>query len=257
MFRKIFFISFFIITFSLLYPTQRASAQSTESAVRETDVLGRQQKEKIEKELREQPEEKPKIEIPESAEIKGEKKFFVKKITLIGYESLPLEKFSPIIGKYENKELTLSDLKTLSKELEQVYLDNDIIAAVIVPPQEIADGTATLQVVEAKFGELNILDHKYFRKNNLRYYWKILAGSIISYDKVSKSIQLMNKNPDREVKAALQAGKEPKTTDVVLTAKTRFPAHFTASFDNAGSISTGKGRQGYGIKHNNFLGLSF
>ena len=255
MYKKVYFISAFLLAFFLLFSAQQVNAQNIDQATRQTDVLSREQKEKVEKELYGQPGKKPEIEVAQPEEAKGEKKFFVKKIDLIGYENLPLEKFTPLIENYENKKITLSDLKALSKELEQVYLDNNIIAAVIVPAQEITDGIAKLQIIEARFGELIIRDHKYFRKNRLKYYWKIPKGDIIRYDKISKSIQLMNKNPDREVKAALQAGKAPKTTDVVLTPKTNFPIHFTSSFDNAGSISTGRGRQGYGIKNNNFLGL--
>lgn len=229
-------------------------AQNTESAVRETDILGRQQKEKAEEQLLRQPAEKPVLTIPEIEETKDQRKFFIKKIYVAGNEILPLEDFQPIIQKHENKELSINDLKSIAKEIEQVYLDSGIIAAVIVPPQEIAD-SATLQVIEARFGELKIRDHKYFRKNRLNYYWKIPKGSVLEYEKISKSLQLMNKNPDREVKAALEAGSEPKTTDVVLTAKTSFPVHFVSSFDNAGSVSTGRGRQTYGFKHNNFLGF--
>lgn len=242
------------VALTLAWPTVNAQAQSTESAVRETDILGRQQKEKVEQELRKPTAEKPEIEIPTIEEVKDERKFPIKKIELTGYESLPPEKFQSVIEKYENKEVSISDLKILAKQLEQVYLDHGIIAAVIVPPQEIVD-TATLQIIEARFGELKIQDQKYFKKNRLKYYWKIPKGEVIHYEKISKSLQMMNKNPDREVKAALEAGAEPKTTDVVLTAKTSFPLHFTASFDNAGSTPTGKGRQGYGFKHNNFLGF--
>ena len=47
---------------------------------------------------------------------------------------------------------------------------------------------------------------------------------------MSKSIQLMNKNADRDVSATLHAGKKPGTTDVLLDVKTRFPIHFFGSF---------------------------
>lgn len=253
--KKLPFLFLFLASISMFAWPQTAGAQNIDQATRETDILGREQKEKIQKEIIDRPAQKPDIEIEEVQKIEGEKTFLIKKIDLIGFETLPLEKFSPILEQYENKELSLTDLKSIAKELEQVYLNNNIIAAVVVPPQEITNGVATLQIIEAKFGELKIQDHKYFRKNRLKYYWKIPKGDVIRYDRISKSIQLMNKNPDREVKAALQAGTEPKTTDVVLTAKTSLPLHFTSTFDNAGSISTGKGRQGYGIKNNNFLGL--
>jgi hemolysin activation/secretion protein len=66
---------------------------------------------------------------------------------------------------------------------------------------------------------------------------------------------MMNKNPDREVKAALAAGKKPGTTDVILTPTTRFPMHATYSWDNEGVLSSGKKRLGYGLRYNNLFGL--
>jgi len=109
--------------------------------------------------------------------------------------------------------------------------------------------------VEARMGELKIEEHKYFNKKRLNYYWKTRPDEILHYDKISRDIQMMNKNPDREVRATLLAGKKPGTTDVLLTPKTSFPIHLFSSFDNEGSASTGKSRIGYGIRDNNFLGL--
>jgi hemolysin activation/secretion protein len=65
----------------------------------------------------------------------------------------------------------------------------------------------------------------------------------------------MNKNPDRQVKATLKAGKKPETTDILLNVETHFPGHAGFSFDREGSPSTGQDRYGYNAKYNNFLGL--
>lgn len=225
-----------------------------EQATRETDRLGR---ESLEERLKEPiPEEvfeiKPRKEVAPGEE---EEKFFVKKINLIGCQSFLPEEFSSIIKEYEEKELTLTELENLAKEIERDYLNRGVIAAVIVPPQEVREGVVTLRVIEAKMGELFIQDHKYFSKDRLRQYWKIYPGRILHYNEISKTIQLMNKNPDREVKAALRAGKKPETTDILLTPQTNFPFHFTSSYDNEGSTSTGKSRIGAGFRHNNFLGI--
>jgi hemolysin activation/secretion protein len=229
------------------------SQTDVEQATRETDIL--RQKEKIEEELKKIPE-KPEEVIPKKIPPKKEEeKFFIKKINLVGCESFPPQEFSSIITKYENKELTFLELETLTKEIEREYLRRGIIAAVFVPEQEIKEQTLTIQVVEARMGDLEIPDQKYFRKKRLSYYWKIPKGEILNYGKIAKGVQLMNKNPDREVRAALHAGKKPGTTDVALTAKTYFPMHLVSSYDREGVPSTGKSRIGIGIRHNNFLGF--
>jgi len=239
---------------SILLVVQPLYAQtSVESATRETDILSRQDKE-LEKlqEIPEKPPE-PKVKMPVAKE--GEEKFFIKKINLVGCEFIDCDEFRTIIEKFENKELTLSQLETLAKEIERDYLRRGIIAAVFIPQQEVKEQTVTLQVVEARMGELKIKDAKYFNNERLRYYWKVPSGTILRYDKISQSLQMMNKNPDREVKAALMAGKKPGTTDVQLTPKTNFPIHGTYSFDREGIVTSGRARVGYGMRHNNFLGI--
>jgi len=233
------------------YPQTRSGA---ERAIGEADRLFSPDKirDKIERPPKKEPIATPE---PEPAPIKSGKKFFTKKIKLIGCESYPPEEFRKLTDKYANKELVFSDLEMLAKKIERDYLQKGIIAAVFIPPQEVKDGVVTLRVVEARFGNLQVKESKYFNKNRLYYYWKIAPGEILRYDRISKSVQMMNKNPDREVKAILAAGKKPGTTDVILDTKTSFPAHITFTFDNEGTYSTGRTKTGLGIRHNNFLGF--
>ena len=232
---------------------QQAPQTRIEGATRQSDVLT--QPDRYEKQLKRVPKKPPEIKEVEPAPETNEEKFPVEKIQLVGCESFPPEDFASIVSKYENKEVTLTELNTLAKEIEREYLRRGVISAVFVPPQDIKEKSITLRVVEAKMGELKIQDAKWFSKKRLHYYWKVYSSEVLRYDKLSKSIQMMNKNPDREVKAALTAGKKPGTTDVILTPETNFPIHFTSSFDREGTPSTGIGRTGLGIRHNNFLGL--
>lgn len=241
----------FSIAFLFLFASAYAQ-QDIERATRETDRLtseeiGRKIIPPVKK-----PEKIKPIEVPLA---EGETKFFVKLIKLYGNETFLEQEFSSIVSKYENKEATLSQLKILCKEIEREYLRKGVIAAVFVPPQELNQGIVVLRIVEAKMGNLQVADHNYFKKERINYYWRIPPGEALQYDELSKSIQLMNKNPDREVKATLAAGSKPETTDVILTPQTIFPVHPTFSYDTEGQPSTGKTRIGVGARHNNFLGL--
>ncbi|MBI4706949.1 MAG: BamA/TamA family outer membrane protein [Candidatus Omnitrophica bacterium] len=238
----------------IVEPVYAQSRTDVERATRETDLLG-QQDEKIQEKLRQVPK-KPAEVVPKDIPVpKDEKKFLVKRINLVGCESFPSSDFAPILSKYENQELSLTMLENIGKEIEREYLRRGIISAVFLPVQEVKEGTVTMQVVEARMGKLLIQEHRFFNAERLKYYWRVPENKIIQYDLISRSIQMMNKNPDRTVKAALRAGTKPGTTDVILTADTHFPLHATASFDNEGTVATGKSRIGTGFRHNNFLGL--
>ena len=218
----------------------------------------------IDKSLRKEAEEKLKPPPPEVPEIEREEEkeeeiapvtFFIQRIKLIGYESLTLDEFQPLLEQYENREVSLEELHKLSKEIQRLYLSYGIIAACLIPPQEIKQETVTLLIVETKMGDLKIANHKYFKKRRLSYYWQIDPGQILRYDAMSRSLQLMNKNPDRKVKATLHAGTKPKTTDILLEVNTHFPLRATSAFDNEGTTFTGKKKTGIGLRHNNFLGF--
>ncbi len=252
-FWKEIFKTLVVLFFAFLSFSSSLYAQSNiDQAVRETDRLGTENLRDV---LPPFPEAPPEIEMEKPPVQGGEAKFFIKKINLVDAESIPAEEFALLISQYENRETTLTELNGLAKEIEQEYLKRGFIAAVFIPPQEVKEETIALQVIEARMGELQIEDHKYFKKSRLSYYWHIPPGEILRYDQMSKSIELMNKNSDREVKAVLHSGEEPGTSDVLLTPTTHFPVHLTSSFDNEGSVTTGRGRIGAGVRHNNFLGL--
>ncbi len=246
-------ISYFFIFIFCLFVSTLYAQSNIDQAAREVDRLSTKA---LEYALPPPPQKPPEIDIEHPpVEQEAETKFFIQNIILEGCESFSSEEFAPAIFQYENKETTLSELNQLAKEIEQEYLNRGIIAAVFIPPQEIKDQTIILQVVEARMGKLGIEDHKYFKKSRLAYYWQIPKGEILRYDQISKSIELMNKNSDRQVKSVLHAGKEPGTSEILLSPTTHFPLHLTSSFDNEGSISTGRARIGAGGRHNNFLGF--
>ena len=250
-----------IICGSILLVSQISNAQppppssaAASRATRESDQFGAEKERQIQKELKKSSQKPSLPEFQEEKPKPGEKSFFLKNIELSGCESFPPEDFKPLVAKYENTETTITGLNNLAKEIASEYLRRGIIAAVFLPPQEIKDGSVKIQVVEAKMGEAEIGKAPFFGKKIIKYYWRLRHEKTLRYDEISKSLQMMNKNPDREVKAALHAGDEPGTTDVILTSKTRFPIHGQYTFDREGIITTGKLRNGFGLRNNNFLG---
>ena len=252
---KIVFLKIILLSAScLITPLLFAQGEDVERATREIDRLDRRRiiEETLSRIPQKPPEEKP-PEITPAA--KKEERFFLKKINLKGTETFPAEEFFGLLKNYEFKETSLSELNSLCKDIEREYLRRSVIAAVFLPPQEVEYGIVTIQVVEARMGELKIQEHKFFQNDRLNYYWRLHHDEIIRYDKISRSVQMMNKNPDRQVKAALHAGKKPGRTDVILSATSHFPIHLFSSYDQEGATPTGKSRINAGIRYNNFLGL--
>ncbi|MDP3791142.1 MAG: ShlB/FhaC/HecB family hemolysin secretion/activation protein [Candidatus Omnitrophota bacterium] len=247
-------IASLFIAFVSLSHAQPPATPDASRATRESDRFGRDTEKRVERELRRIPQKPTTPAVEEEKPKAGEQKFFVKKVNLAGCETFLPEDFAFLLEKYENRDETLTDLNNLAREIAAEYLKKGIIAAVFLPPQEVKDNTITMQVVESRMGELEIQKSPHFRKKMLRYYWSVKEGEILRYDRISKSLQMMNKNPDREVRASLHAGAKPGTTNVILTSKTRFPIHGQYTFDREGIMTTGRERNGFGIRNNNMLG---
>ncbi|MCC6758664.1 MAG: ShlB/FhaC/HecB family hemolysin secretion/activation protein [Candidatus Omnitrophica bacterium] len=245
----------FLLGIFLISPPSPGHAQSTDPApaIRE---INRPVLEQLMEKLKLPVPQRPEIEAPppEEKPVEGPR-FFIRSIKITGMESFPPEKFDALKKKYEQHDVSMGELTMLSKEIMQEYLKSGILATCFIPQQHIAEGNITLQVLEARMGDLHVNDHKYFRKNRITYYWKVPQGEIIKYSKVLEGLSLINKNPDRKAKAIFSKGTKPRTTDVTLDVKTHFPLHFNYSIDNEGVTSTGKVRSTVGARQHNLLGL--
>lgn len=219
---------------------------------RATKEVNRSFREEGEERLRTSPKKTLEFKRKETKrEEEKDAKFLITEIKLVGCESFSPDEFKHIIERYENKETSLEELEAFAKQIEREYLRKGVIAACFLPPQEIEKGIVTLQIIEAKMGSLEIDDHKYFKRERIAYFWQILPGDVLHYDKISQGLNFINKNPDREATVSLRAGKKPGTTDILLSVATKLPIHLTSSFSKEGG---GPATRGYGIKHNNFLG---
>ncbi|MBU0570716.1 MAG: BamA/TamA family outer membrane protein, partial [Candidatus Omnitrophica bacterium] len=222
-------------------------------AFSQRDPADRDIRGEVAEKMEEIPKPAPKIKEEEEEARPVGPKIEVSKIELVGVESFNPDIFQPITEKYEGRGVTRVELDTLAQSIQRDYLKRGVIAACYIPPQDVKDGVITLQVVEAKMGELIVRDHDYFDPDRLKTYWPIRPGETLRYDEMSRSLQIMNSNPDRELKATLTAGEKPQTTDVILDVFSQFPIHITASIDTEGNTTTGKMRKTIGIRDNNFL----
>jgi len=240
-----------------VYAQPIPSSAAIDQATREVD---RHFREEAEEKLAPPPREPPKV-----VEKKVEKEpegptFFVKKIKLVGTVSFFPDEFDHLTEKYEGEKVSIEGLNILCKSIEREYLRKGVIAACFLPPQDVKEGIVVLRVVEAKMGRLQVKENKSLwwsklwpQKERVAYYWDIRPGGVLRYDKMSRSLQIMNGNPDRTVTATLHAGKKPGTTDVLVDTAFNFPVHGGFSFDREGAPSTGRDEIGVSLRNNSCL----
>jgi hemolysin activation/secretion protein len=181
--------------------------------------------------------------------------FLVTKIVLDGDVMLEPPEYTPLLEKFEGREVRFSEIQKLIGLLEQLFRAKGFIAVVLLPPQKMEEQEVHLKVVTSRMGKLSVENNRYFMNWRTRSYWRTHPGQVLLYDKIRSSVMDMNENPDRVVKPILKAGSEQGTTDVVLNVEDQFPIHGGYSFDNQGVKLTGKDRQGFTVRNNNMFGL--
>lgn len=221
------------------------------------DVLEAKVRESAEKDLLATP---PPEEVPIEEETPPEKKltgpnFYVRDFILEGDVVLQPEDYEHVLAQLKDQTISFEQLQKMISDLEQLFRSKGYVAVVLLPPQKMEKSEIRLKVIVSKMGDLTVINNRYYSAWRTRAYWKIKKGAVLDYDRIRKGVLDMNENPDRMVKPILKAGKAKGTSDIVLNVEDKFPIHAGYSLDNQGVKLTGKIRNGFTIKNNNFLGL--
>lgn len=185
-----------------------------------------------------------------------EAKTLVKAFVLDGVNLFQPKDFEPILKKYRNKELGMSDLKKVADEISAFYRKKGFVSSIAyLPTQEITDNTVEFKVVEGRVGDITIEQPKYSKASTIEKRFRVEKGQVLDSKKIEESLEQINSNRDRTMRAVLAPGKTPETSDILLKVeKERKPYHFYNELNNRGTRLTGKLRWGLGFTNTNLLG---
>ena len=104
-------------------------------------------------------------------------KIMVKDIRLVGNTAFTSQQLSEITAPYTNRELAAEDLEALRLALTYYYVNHGYLTSgAVVPEQDVADGTLTLQIIEGKITQVNVEDTKWFRPSYFQSRVNLAAG---------------------------------------------------------------------------------
>jgi len=202
------------------------------------------------------PTAKPVVMSSEGAQLEAGKTFRILKIQVGGNNLVSDKEIGSLVKNYEGKDLTLEDLKKLSLEIQQLYKNKSyFLARVYVPAQEIQNGTARLQVLEGKLGEVKVEGNRYYSTKFIKKYFAPVArDGAISYEDLQRSLLLLNEFSDLSVKSVLAAGTDPGSTDITLKVEDKKPFHVGLDYNNFGNPYVGENRAGLNLNWGNLAG---
>lgn len=221
-----------------------------EKTVADQAALIEQQKKVLDKLLQVAPQE------VKTAVAPIEPKTLVKKFVVNNANLFTAKEFEAVLGKYRDKELTMTDLKKAADDLTGLYRKKGyIVTLAYLPAQEITDNTVEFNVAEGRVGDIKVEEPKYSKAETIKKRFLVEEGQIVNSKKLETSLHSINKQPDRTVRAVLSPGATPETSDVLLKIeKEKSPQHFYTEFNNRGTKNTSQNRWGLGYVNNNLSG---
>jgi len=232
---------------SFLLSSSNAWAQEPPPGA-EPDAQGRRFQadvERTQKALEKKKAKAPEIEIeePNLPAPAGEVSFLLKGINITGETIFEEKYFKPAYEPYLDKTITLKGLELIIEKIKGIYKEEGYLTVTAyLPEQDIKEGIAEIRVVEGKAGEIDIEGNKWFPTRLIKKYIHIKKNEVLNVLKLQRDLLRLNQNPDLELKSILGPGKEPETLNLTLKAKDHFPWHFGTTFDNQGTLLTGRDR---------------
>ena len=185
----------------------------------------------------------------------GELHFVLKSVQVDESAVIPAAVRDQILQSYIGKEITLQDLYAMVAEFNTYYQDKQYLTCrAYLPEQTIHAGIVHIALFEGRNGQVSVEKNAHTRDGYILNRLTIKPGKIESMERLNERLRWFNGTNDVKLHISLQAGKEPGTTDYVITAQEPKNQQVTVYGDNAGSVTTGRWREGIFYTNRSLLG---
>lgn len=166
----------------------------------------------------------------------------VKAFVFQGALLIAKEDLGSLLQPYIGKELSFRQLQSLAFRIVAFYVERGYMARVVLPPQEIADGVVTYQIIEGKRGSLNITpqgEHIDSARVRGLIDYRLAGGDTMRLDKLGEALNLLNEQPGIEARASLTSGKGEGEIDLNVNVAEKPLLTGSLQANNHGSEGTG------------------
>ncbi|MDD3593165.1 MAG: POTRA domain-containing protein [Candidatus Gastranaerophilales bacterium] len=175
-----------------------------------------------------------------------DKSFSLNKIVLKGNTKLGSQRFKKLFKQYEEKEITITDLKEICDKITRYYHSKGYITSQAkLLAQKVDDGIVEITVEEGKYSEISIRGNKWAKEqylNNILNTYNIKEGGVLNvYDLQTAMEEIKNK---KYITGNIIIERTPDNSlnNIVLDVKDRLPLNLDANFNNLGTDLTGMER---------------
>jgi hemolysin activation/secretion protein len=159
-----------------------------------------------------------------------------------------------LVADVEGKNLTLEQLGDAAARITRYYQEHGYpLARAVIPAQAVRNGVVHLQVIEARYGKIQLDNHSRVDDGLLASILSTLqSGRQIEQQALDHSLLMLSDVPGVITNATLKPGEAVGTSDLGIDANTEQAVTGNISADNYGNRYTGRPRVGGAI---NFIDL--
>jgi hemolysin activation/secretion protein len=167
--------------------------------------------------------------------------FLLNDIVVSGANAIPIERLAALYAEMIGTNVTLADIREIASRIEEEYrVAGYLLVRALVPPQSVADGVFTINVVEGFVANVLVEGGDDGTQQRIRDYLRpVLAARPLAIVTLERALLLANDLPGVSVNALLRPSPgTPGAADVVVSVEQR---NFTGglSLDNRGSHFSG------------------
>jgi hemolysin activation/secretion protein len=162
-----------------------------------------------------------------------------------------------LLDDLKGRELNLAELNGAAERIGEFYQERGyVLARAYLPQQEIEDGLVHIEVVEGRYGQVELQNHSRTRDQVLRHPLADLkSGAAVQGQELERSLQLLSDIPGVQAKGTLRPGAMRGTTDLVVETESAPLVNGSLDANNYGDYSTGEYRVGSSISVNSPMRL--
>lgn len=170
----------------------------------------------------------------------------VKAFRFVGNELVTDDRLAPALEPYLHRPLDFAGLQAAAAAITDAYQRIGLLASAYLPKQEITDGHVTLQIVEARFGQVrfdgDVPDRLLIQQAQAIISAALPSGQPFHINKLDRSLLVLDDLPRVAATGRLAPGSGQAETDLVLKLTDEPLLNGEVGLDNTGSRSSGRER---------------
>ena len=189
-----------------------------------------------------------------STQIAPAPRFDIEHFHVQGASLLSDEEIHALLTPHTGKSRDFGDVQRALETLQEAYRKRGYGSVeVILPEQELEQGTVMLHVVEKKLGQITVENnHHYDTDNILRSVPTLKPGELVNTGAATRSLRVANENPSKQTAILFRnSDANDDAIDATIKVVDEDPSKIFLTLDNTGSRSTGHGRVGIAYQNYN------